>query len=897
MLNRLDMNSTMIARTPGRRLGTLTALLVALAGTSVGWAQEAGLNNLVEEMFDEISGLDGDDSGYDDSFEAEESGEPVDLSYLEDKVRVNEYDIVDLHVNNEDLGNVLQLLSLQSQRNIVASNNVSATVTADLYDVTFEEALDAILHVNGFGYINKGNFIYVYTAAELGEIEQGNRVRMTRTITLDYLNAADAAAFVQPLLSEQGTITATNQAGPYSIGSGTPVGGEDYASSAMLVLFDFEENIEQVAQLIDQLDTKPVQVLVEATILQTSLNEANAFGVDFSILNNMDFIDFAGSGPLGVVDDLIGGIGSSLSGGSPSDVSVPVRGNGAAVNTSVGKVADAGGIKAGVIREDVAVFLRLLDEVTDVTVVSNPKLLTLNRQPARVLVGTKVGYLNTTSTETSTTQSVEFLDTGTQLNVRPFVSADGVIRMELMPQVSSFRLRNVTDATGSTVTIPDEDTSELVTNVMVRDGQTVVLGGLFTETTSASRRQVPGLGDIPVIGAAFRGHDDETRRSEIIFMITPSIVNDTMMADAGNRATDYMNYTRSGARKGTLIWGRERRISRLLQEAEDAVIAGDRELALSKARWALELHPQNTSARRLLDQLSQYRPGNSGSSLEDILHHELDLPAGSVLAPNTNAQFINPQAMSINTGEGGETGQVTDWLLSEGESTASDDSGTDDDSFGTPFVDSYQEEAFVADQSSNTDSYTTNAGSTSFDSSTVNSEFASEIRDLSPEELELRQSSPQVFMPEQEWLPDQAQWKPKPGDYFVNDQGQLVEFAGDAESNETAQVVEPAEPTDTDNDPEGVFFDTEFAEVEDESLSMNETTEPDDFSTGWGEDEFTAAFGDDVEQQPWFFPIHGGLVWVPIPRGFFPAEQADSFFGETEQEITTVPTESGEIDE
>lgn len=886
MLNRLKMNTATCVRTPlpaGRRLGTLAGILACLAGTSVGYAQNSGLNDLVEEMFDEFA-----DVGNQDPDTAETTGpkEPVDLSYLEDKVRVNEYDIVDLHVNNEDLGNVLQLLSLQSQRNIVASNNVSATVTADLYNVTFEEALDAILHVNGFGYLNKGNFIYVYTAAELGEIEKSTRARMTRTVKLDYLNAADAAAFVQPLLSAEGKITATNQAGPYSIGSGTPVGGEDYASSAMLVLFDFEENIDQIIELIGQLDTKPVQVLVEATILQTSLNEANAFGVDFSILNNMNFVDFVGSGPLGVVDDLISGVSTSIVGGSKVDTAAPARGNGAAVNTSIGKVSDAAGIKAGIVREDVAVFLRLLDEVTDVTVVSNPKLLTLNRQPARVLVGTKVGYLNTTSTQTSSTQSVEFLDTGTQLNVRPFVSADGVIRMELMPQVSSFRLRNVTDANGSTVTIPDEDTSELVTNVMVRDGQTVVLGGLFTETTSATRRQVPGLGDIPIIGAAFRGHDDDTRRSETIFMITPSIVNDTMMDEAGGHAVDYLSYTRSGAREGTLIWGRERRVSRLLQEAEDAIKSGDRELALSKARWALQLQPQNISARRLLDQLSQYRKGVSGSTLEDILHNELQLPAGSTFAPNTNAQFINPQVMSINTGDDTVQAQVTDWLLSEGESVESSED------WNGSFENS--DDAFAADSSS--DSFSSlDDSDTSLTSNDV-SVFSEKIRDLSPEEIELRQSSPQVFGPNHEWMPEQAEWKLQPGDFFMNENGELVEFVGEA--NAVSEQTDELNPIELmDEEAEGVFFDTEFAEVEDDSLSMNHTEDSGAFSTGWGADEFTAAFGEGVEQQPWFFPIHGGLVWIPIPRGFFPADQADNFFGQSDEAISTVPTETEDIDD
>src|SRR5262249_28090051 len=89
-----------------------------------------------------------------------------------EKVKVDDHMIVDLHVNDEDLANVLQMLSIQSQKNIVSSKNVSAVVTASLYGVTFYEALDAILHVNGYGYIERGNFIYVYTLDELAKIEE-----------------------------------------------------------------------------------------------------------------------------------------------------------------------------------------------------------------------------------------------------------------------------------------------------------------------------------------------------------------------------------------------------------------------------------------------------------------------------------------------------------------------------------------------------------------------------------------------------------------------------------------------------------------------------------------------------------------------------------------------------
>lgn len=526
---------------------------------------------------------------------------PGEIERLRDSVRVSEFDLVELHVANENLAAVLQLLSIQSERNIVAGRDVQATVTADLYGVTFYEALDAILHVNGFGYVERGNFVYVYTRAELEAIEQAGRAPVSRVIRLDYLNAPDAARFVAPLLSETGQITAPNQTIDFGIPDDSPVGKDDYASDAVIVVTDFPERVAEIERLVRELDTRPAQVLVEATILQTSVTEANAFGLDVSVIADLSFSDFVS--PLDATDGLINGRGSRLAEGAEEEVAVPADGEGRALGTNVGNVAGEGTFKFGIVDEDVAVFLRVLDEVTDVTVISNPKILTLNRQPARVLVGTRVGYLNTTTTETATTQTVEFLDTGTQLHIRPFVTSDGLIRLELKPQVSTATPRATTTATGQVVTIPDEDTTELVTNLLVRDGQTVVLGGLFTETTTAARRQVPLLGDIPLIGAAFRGNDDSTRRSEIIFLITPSIVNDRVLTLEGERATEYVDHARVGAREGLLPWSRERQVGQLLIEAERLAAEGRRDAALLKVQRALALQPQSPDAVALRDRL------------------------------------------------------------------------------------------------------------------------------------------------------------------------------------------------------------------------------------------------------------------------------------------------------
>src|SRR5437762_339891 len=170
------------------------------------------------------------------------------------------------------------MLSIQSQKNIVTSKNVSAVVTANLYGVTFYEALDAILHVNGYGYVEKGNFIYVYTLDELVKIEEAQKHMVWKVIKLNYLNATDAGEFVKPLLSQNGQIKVNGKTPAYTISENAPSGADDFAQGATMMVFDFEENLGEIEKVVKEMDTRPAQVLIEAMVLQTTLNESNAFG-------------------------------------------------------------------------------------------------------------------------------------------------------------------------------------------------------------------------------------------------------------------------------------------------------------------------------------------------------------------------------------------------------------------------------------------------------------------------------------------------------------------------------------------------------------------------------------------------------------------------------------------
>ena len=568
------------------------------------------------------------------------------------QVEVTSFDTVTLQVNDTDLSQVLEMLSIQSKKNIITSKSVSATISANLFDVTFYEALDAILKVNGYHWVEEGNFIYIYTQSEWEEIEAAQRTTESRVFELDFLSASDANELISPLLSDVGQSSYRGDV-PDGIQPDTSdVGGESWAFSAALVVNDYPEVLDNIASLLSETDIAPKQVLVEATILQTTLDEANAFGVDFSVLGSINFTDL--TNPLGVVNNLLAG-NDATNGFQPADNTAI----GAA--STVGNTAGAGGLKVGVVRDDMSAFLRLLDEVTDSTILAKPKIMCLNRQRAQVLVGAKVGYLSTTATETTTTQSVEFLDTGIQLIFRPFINRDGMIRLELQPKVSEASLRTVSQATGQVVTIPDELTNELTTNVRVRDGETLVLGGLFRESTRITRRQVPLFGDIPIVGAAFRGQDDTVDRDEIIFLITPTVVHDQTLWEMGQDTLEMAEAVRVGARAGLLPFSRERMTTNYNQDAIDAFNHGNVEKALYYINNSLRLNSTQPEMRRFRERVTgQLEPSFENSIMQRVFRKELGALFEKDLEAYNHPEFGQPADSHAWSEPTAESEQVSD---------------------------------------------------------------------------------------------------------------------------------------------------------------------------------------------------------------------------------------------
>jgi len=533
-------------------------------------------------------------------------------------VKVGDYGQIDLHVKDLDLTRVLQLLSIQSEKNIIASRNVAGTVSADLYGVDFYDALDAILHPNGFGYEEAGQFIYVYTQNELEQRREAERQTVHKVVRLSYVSGADAATFVTPLLSKAGSVAVSadpEQGFQPSISNG---GANSFAHTDTLLINDYAENVDAIVNVLKEIDVRPKQVLIESTVLQTRLTEDNAFGVDFAVFADLDLLDF--TTPLGAFNQLQGNAGPWDSGGTA--VSNPG-------NTATGDAT----LKFGVLSDDVAVFVRALDRVADTNVIARPSMLVLNRQRADLLIGERLGYISTNASETSTTQTVEFLDVGTNLTVRPFIGEDDYVRLELRPSVSD----GATTLVGGFV-IPNTSTAELVTNVMIKSGHTAVLGGLFKEDTGITRQQVPGLGSIPIAGIPFRGQDDTLTRSEVIFMIKPTVMKDNALYEIGEAARDGVELSRVGIREGLLPWSRTKLVNWQMSKAHEAYEAGD----LDKAKWhadvALHLDPTAAEARQIREK--------AGAS--PTYHHDFSI-LSDVVDAALKKQGVEPAAKATDT--------------------------------------------------------------------------------------------------------------------------------------------------------------------------------------------------------------------------------------------------------
>lgn len=535
------------------------------------------------------------------------------------QVQVSPTGLIDVHCRQTEISAILEMLSYQLRTNIVTSSSVKGPVSANLYGVTLTEALDAILTPNGFTHRKVGNAIFV---SGKDEATPAVDAMETRVFVLQNITRSQAASAVQSVMGQLSNNASGNGGGANSGGASYPgaskespfgalpteKSGSEDASEEYLVVTDTPQRLAIVDDLLRKIDVRPRQVLIEATILRATLNEGNQFGIDFTLLGGIDF-------------ENVGSVSNAASDLQTGDLPpTTLQNTSFNVNTDLIGTPPSGGVSFGIIHNGVAGFLRALEEVTDVTVVANPKLVALNKQEAEVIVGRRDGYLTTTVTQTAAIQTVNFLETGTQIRVRPLINADGVVRLEVHPKDSNGGL--------TSANLPFEETTEAHANILVDDGHTVLIGGLFRERTVSSREQVPIIGNVPILGLPFQHRNDTTTREEVIILLTVHVLKNS---DAERATNDELiadvERVRSGARTGLVGVGREQLAQAFFKEALAQAEAGDVEKALLNVRLALHNHPRHAAALELKEQLESkcvwdHEGSNIRTMLLDLLHEE-----------------------------------------------------------------------------------------------------------------------------------------------------------------------------------------------------------------------------------------------------------------------------------
>jgi type IV pilus secretin PilQ/predicted competence protein len=494
--------------------------------------------------------------------------------------------LITLNVRDESVANVLHALAAQHRLSLVAGDQLAGKVSINLYDVPLGEALRQILATQGMTIVREGAFHRVLTLEQLRAQQQAADAIGTRVFTLNHIGPAEAAKLVQPLLSTEGQLS-TSDAAAGAGGSGGSSGTAPQGGTGLrpaLVVRDHASVLANVATSLAQLDRPPPQVLLEATILSIDLGEDNRLGVDINVLGGIDFRS------AGTTTDLTG-LGPYSTGGAQFDDSL-ISGQ----TFGFAGQPPSAGLSFAYIQNNVAAFVEALERTTNATIVSNPRVIALNGEQAEIIVGGRLGYTTVTQNDTSTIETVQFLDTGTQLVFRPQVGEDGWIRMEVHPQNSSGVIDPVTG-------VPSESTTEITTRILMRDGQTLILGGLIGESVTTTREQIPLLGSLPVLGVLFGRTQEQITRRELVILLTPHILDPVSAARDAATARERFAAVRRSHWDRLSPYIRPSIANRMLTDARVLQTTGELDRALGAVEWALAMDPTNADAAVLRDEL------------------------------------------------------------------------------------------------------------------------------------------------------------------------------------------------------------------------------------------------------------------------------------------------------
>jgi type IV pilus assembly protein PilQ len=433
------------------------------------------------------------------------SGAPQKRGYTGRRITLDFHDI--------EIRNLLRLIADVSKKNIVVADDVTGKVTVSLRNVPWDQALDLVLKSKGLGKEELGNVVRIAKLEEIAK-EQEARAKAVeaakpliplkvRLIPVNYARAGDVAGRVKDVLTERGTVSTDER-------------------TNVLIVKDTQEALVRAEGLVRNLDTEIPQVLIESRIVEASSTFNRAIGVQWG--GNGSFAQITGN-PTGAAfpNNVVGSgaSGGSASPGSPSPpnyaVNLPAavgEGSGGAIGFILGSAGGAFNLN---------LRLSALENSGVVKTISAPKIATIDNKEATIGQGISIPFSQVSASGVNTT----FIEAKLELKVTPHVTADGTILLKIKATNNSPN-PGLTGANGQ----PSISKREAETEVLVKDGDTTVIGGIYTRQTANRVSEIPFLGKIPILGFFFRNTVEQDDNTELLIFITPRILNRSAISAA-----------------------------------------------------------------------------------------------------------------------------------------------------------------------------------------------------------------------------------------------------------------------------------------------------------------------------------------------------------------------------
>jgi type IV pilus assembly protein PilQ len=421
---------------------------------------------------------------------------------------------IDLDFKDADIHNILRLLSEVGGVNVVTADNVGGTVTIRMRDVPWDQALDVVLQAKSLGMVRQGNLLRVAPLAQLEQEREAAIARQkqqqqlapleTRLVPVSYATAQNLQPRVRELLTERGSVSVDDR-------------------TNMLIVRDIVGQLDDVEDLVRSLDTQTPQVLIESRIVEASSSYSRDIGIQWG---GAAVMSSATGNPTGLrFPSDIGVAGGVPVDNAPTQGLSPFNGSVNNPNYAVNLPAVTGngaggalGLTMGSLSGAVNLNVRLsaAEAAGSVRIISSPRVLTLDNNEASISQGTLIPFSQVSAQGVNTA----FQEAKLELNVTPHVTSDGSVAMDVKITRNEPDFGRV-GANGDPTILE----REAVTQLLVDDGDTAVIGGIYTRNTGRNVDQVPFLGDIPVLGVFFKRRRFREDRNELLIFLTPRIVN------------------------------------------------------------------------------------------------------------------------------------------------------------------------------------------------------------------------------------------------------------------------------------------------------------------------------------------------------------------------------------